>query len=383
MAAIGVDNAFGLAVFHLGTKAGIHNAYGLQNWRSGVLASGIAFYDPYYGSRDDPVIYLFDVLHGPESVGIVAIAGSDAIGTTLSFMRSFGPENLLTTIQELSRLIEETYGIGSTSIIPVVYSYPKLGIMGKKSNNDVVIFDLLSHALIHEGLLPDSPVDDMQGLLIWSFWDNFPQAGNAASAWAEEAAAISTILNSRSLSVNRATQNAVGTKLARSIQDAPPTISQHIMPLPLVGQTSNIFCAPASLQMIYRYIFQNDIPQDDIAREMSITAAGSTLSGQLNAYRLYFGKTFEVSLNRAPSGEVVVNALNSYLPVKCGIRGHSRVITGFRTETYVDPLSGKIILSDVSAMVNDPEPVGYGSVVWENTKQNNWMDIIELKRHDA
>lgn len=400
MARVSKQTALKHAYFHLFSKTLASDPlFGFNNWSDSILGFGIPFYDVVYQKKDDPVIYVFDV-YKAHHLGCIGITGSTYFGTTFAFLNKSNQTagmSIKDRITLLSKNLVEQKQVVFDTIIPVVYSYPKIGLFGKTQSGHGLVVDFYSG---HEVPKYEGDIDN-QGQYSWSFWDEFPQAGGRADQWKVEDDFIGSIFKSDSLKTLNFTtshylfpestidvveplsdnvQAALLSEVSGHIEAAPPFKHQALTSMPLLGQVTDIHCAPASLQMIYKYIYGKELDQHEIAQKMQITSIGSTTSGQLRAYNHYFGADFDIIFDQNPEVEEFKASIEQFLPVKTGIRGHARAAAGWQKSTFVDPIKGSISYEENLILVSDPMPVGSGSLSWESEKTNLWRDLILLKR---
>jgi hypothetical protein len=370
------------AIFHLALNASERqHAAGLRQLVAGsITPAPTAFFDILRRAAD-PVIYVFDITADDNVVGRIAISGSRALKTTLV---SIAPsaQSILQDLEEAKIALHTQCAGDLSSFRPVVYSYPKLGVATTDGTGAIWVADLASK----EVFLADFAVSpsDLEGRVCWSFWDEYPQAG-ATNAWQNENDFINAFVSNQLATLSLSGDTEVVARLLlrsvrREIEHDPPTQISTVLPVPLIGQINNIFCAVASLEMIYKYVYGADLDPTEVASRMRMTPSGAGTSGQLAAYESYFGADFDVSIDRTPNYETLRANLETFLPVKSGILGHARTAVGVRRDIFFDRKTGSVKLETQALLVNDPEPIGTGSTRWESIASAGLTDFIKLRR---
>lgn len=374
MARVDLKQAICQAAFHLAVN---RDSYGLS-WKNTSVRESVLFWDIKYGKNDDPVLYVFDVVDKSNNLvkGYIGICGSDYLGSTLVFLKpSINNRSIKNLLEDCKLKFINKLGLSDSKVItPVVYSYPKIGLSTDSDSEIKYIIDIFS------GESFDLPVvydDNTQGLIAWSFWDEYPQASNSQERWSLENDFINQILvNNSSDDIDAITED-----YDSYIYSKPPIVDLIVIPVNLIGQINSVYCAPTSLQMIYKHVYGTTLDPEDIAQSMNITPSGSTLSGQKKAFDKYFGEDFEIKLDRTPSyADIKESIEQNHLPMKSGIRGHARTAIGVRREMFINPLTDKILLEKQFLLINDPEPVGKGSLKWEDISTIGLRDFIVLLR---
>lgn len=377
------------ALFHLYTKTRSVGQYaGLSTDLDLSLGDSADFWDIVHLQSEDPPLRCFEVTSGSRVVGNVCVAGTTALGSTFVSARFVSSAGFRDRFEELETSIAQMLGSPlpelGLSATPIVYSYPKFGLGVELPDASWIVCDYYNGEPFVAQLAAD--VDDaVQGRSAWSFWDTFPQAGGAEEAWKAEDSFVNELLATTETGPLFSADSALTDKeatlsLASSIARRPPIQLVEILPVPIEGQVTNVHCAPASLSMMYAYVYGTDVSQEEAGEAMHLLPNGSTISGQLRGFREKFGEHFDVTLDRSPTWDELRVAIRSGLPAKSGIRGHARVAVGVRQDIYQDPLTGEAHHSEELLLVNDPEPVGSGSQVWENARTSLLRDFIFLTR---
>lgn len=142
-------------------------------------------------------------------------------------------------------------------------------------------------------------------------------------------------------------------------------VQGDVLPVELIPQEESNYCALACVQMILEYIGRSEgITQQQLAAELGTTSRGTDpdVLGE-NLGRLS-GNLIDVSTLDKPSFEQIVEAFGP-LPLKSGIRGHARVIRGWKRYAFLGS-DGRPSHTEEFFVVNDPQPVGSGLVVLES-----------------
>lgn len=399
---ISVEVAALHALFHLASIGnGGQPAYGTSQLSIGILGDSATFYDAVYLATQEPVVHVFDVTDSAgRGLGHIAVNATPNIGRTFAFLRGES-DQLIALALEKAQDILLAEGFRANQILPVVYSFPKLGLLGKSETRQLLV-DLLTL----EAFEPDAtdPLD-VQGRAVWSFWDEQPQAGDPTKNWRAESTFIKSMvaphtpplaspllmatnksqwylnrLNSPSNQVAKNTLTTTLLNMRSQVDKTPPATDTFVLATNQIGQENSVYCACASLQMMYEFVFDRRISQQEVATVMKTTGAGSTVSGQMAAFRHFFAPRFEAILDRSPSIGALRESLTTYLPVKSGIAGHARVAAGYRRDLFADPITGQARLVREMLLIIDPEPIGKGTIRWDAFDPSALKDFILLKR---
>ena len=378
MAIITIDVARNHALFHLATKASDFFSVSLDRISIG---EGIEFYDPVYIQSDDPPLYVFEILLLDGVVaGNILIASSTFLGSTLISISKSEAVNILSNRQDLCKILRQEAELSDaqlpdSAIHNIVYSYPKYGVGIKNNLGEWVVVDWKSKSIISSSHDED---DTIQGALVWSFWDEFPQAGPMEEGWNNENNFISNIGGDYLFSEGLYSEDLA--EINERAKERKPIKMTTFLPVNIEGQITNVHCAPASLSMIYSYIYHSELDQNEAGEAMNMLPMGSTISGQVRGFKQLLGSDFDIEIDRTPTWEELKVLIEEGLPVKSGIRGHARVATGVRKEIYMNPITGAVEYEDKLLLINDPEPVGIGAQTWENVKTAMLRDFIFVKR---
>lgn len=394
---VDINEAISQALFHLYSLKVKHSSLILDS--PSVVEFKIGGYSSFYdikALKEEPeILYVFDIIYGNNCVGRISINATKHIGSTLANIVSFPTKGIFTSIEN-SKSKATAYYPNADTFIPVVYSYPNLGLGVIEAGTLKGVIDIDTLEKVNINYIYNDILPELSGNFAWSFWDNVPQNGNSLQMWENRNTLVLDYLpisDSESeleqyLNFNKTwkNQNQVDylyksqRLLKNAVTENPPIIYSHRLPIPLVGQNNNINCAPTSLSMIYEYLFSEPIEQELVADSMNTTLLGTYLSDQLQSFNSYFGNMFNVDLDRTPTYEEAKDSILNFLPLKSGIIGHARTISGFREETYINKLTGEVLLEEKYLVVNDPKPNNSGSINIENINQSKLKDFITLKR---
>jgi len=386
------------ALFHLHTKTRTtFNPLGVGSGGSLSLGDSIDFLDVAYLGNDDPPLRCFEIRSSDLIVGVIAISGSTFLGSTLVSLRITTAEPFVIRFAALRNVIRQHLGVNTetlpdTDIFPIAYSYPKFGLGTRLPDDSWLVVDYFDGVPFTASLEELETDDSTQGIAVWSFWDAFPQAGPTEDAWKSESDFIDSLFptDGPDLPVSvlgdplvpdvGVLETDLVTSLERRLSERPPMQRILSLPVPLIGQITNVHCAPASLSMIYQYLYRSSLSQNEAGEAMDILPNGSTVSGQVRGFREKVGDDFEVTLDRTPTWDELFESIQAGLPAKSGIRGHARTAVGVREDIYINPLTGQTDLTEQLLLVNDPEPVGTGSQIWENIRTAILRDFIFISR---
>ncbi len=388
-------SAFQQATFHLALITSGHLQNGdFATWQNVSIGSMIKFSGFEYLDRDDPVIYLYEVIDSDNRVqGFVGICGSTYFGTTLAFIHVLESSSISDLLQKAKHALRSNSRTqeGDPHFVPVVYSYPKIGVAQYHDGNLIGLVDLFFDGILDIAAMPS--ISDNQGLAIWSFWDEYPQAGPSEDEWRYENDAIEKFLTSYFGSQpiiaptvlgdehERLKEGAIWTdNIRQQIVSDPPTSSSLILPVTIQGQKTDHHCAPTSLAMIFEYIYGIPLDQDEAGEAMELTIYGTSINNQERGFKAKFGDDFNIVVDKSPDFDELEAGLKEFLPVKSGVRGHARVATGVRRDYFIDPVSGKIAHENLLLRIHDPLPQEKGSIRWENVKAKQLRDFIFLRR---
>jgi len=146
---------------------------------------------------------------------------------------------------------------------------------------------------------------------------------------------------------------------------------------PLRGQLNEVWCVPASLEMILAF-YCFDIDQESIAKMLCLEMGGSVYEFDLKriadlpgALIVLSNYALTGSLRLAPSWEVFRNEIDAGRPIVDIIDGHARTIAGYVSLS----MHGQDILNGL--VVFDPSPSTEGTIIcWESVDRYEHLGAI-------
>jgi hypothetical protein len=239
----------------------------------------------------------------------------------------------------------------------VCYSYPKLGLLCH-SDGGRWVFDLSDFTRLEV----DRPLEGASRTELQSV-NPVLSAGAGINLISDKDKFDSSL---RDLRVAR-------TNLLKSLESGVSTLrdseEMRIIPIALVGQDNDHFCAVASAKMILAF-HGIDRTQEQIAAAMGTISEGpepgTPSAGQAPAYKILSNNVLEAVLeSRFDSSDSddfflkMKGNIMSGLPFKMGIFGHAYAIGGYK---IAQNSSGSVTRF---LYVYDPEPPKKGQIRWE------------------
>jgi hypothetical protein len=220
----------------------------------------------------------------------------------------------------------------------VCYSFPKLGLLAKTADGELVVIDLadLSQIQVAAAAKVTSPED----ITCWSPYDFVSAAtiGLLRESWTAQSATLSSM---QTLRADLPSPTAVAA-------------SVKLLDVPSYSQETPVYCAVAVAQMILRYFGFNKT-QTEIAAVMHTGATGTENPDQVAGYPILSGGTLTATYDETARYENAKANIDRGSPMKSGIPGHARAAIGYREENDRRFL-----------FMNDPWPPGKGLTYWEN-----------------
>ena len=293
--------------------------------------------------------------------------------------------------EELAKVEKIDNILGSTL---VCYSYPKLGLKIKyqvKGKQKTAIYDIYENYLVasFEGDLPDLPeagreqIDEPEGITVYSIMGNLLKGIDAWSPVAGEYRNLirisSEILPEFGKAPDLEFTDADYAKLVDYFGKQPPSIKTSMLPIQLVGQQTPVYCAIASAKMILDF-YGFSFTQDQIADAMHVGPQGTTNKDQISGYKQLSNNKLLPEFDDTPEFKEAMQMIDSLVPMKSGVPGHARVCRGWKKFTYFSPMTAEVQKEELWLLINDPYPVGQGSIRWENMDNHNYLNFIFLKR---
>jgi Peptidase_C39 like family len=389
MASIGVPQARSAAMFHIAAQSS-----------SAISDIRLA---AFTGSEIDPIPVTIGDLDGSDlfydftftkrgrAVGFVRVAADSRLSSAIYGIEpSPRPLNMPDAAQTAIRAVQALYpGADILELSFVCYAYPKIGVRVRYRSGpsvDVLIVDyydgtIISNLAVKPPLDPD-PSEAIDGLTAYSIIKTeLPEAGFLGnSADFDSIARVAGEILPRAGNIgNLEFSESDYITLAAHFEDHPPVITSFLLPVPLIPQTTPVFCAIASAQMILAF-FGFSLSVDQVAAVMTPGPSGTTNSNQLRGYRELSGNALRPAYDASPTLTEADTALRRFAPMKSGVPGHARVCRGSKRFDFISGLSGEILATDHWYLINDPYPVNAGGIRWENIKNHNYQNFIYLDR---
>ena len=132
---------------------------------------------------------------------------------------------------------------------------------------------------------------------------------------------------------------------------------EYVLDVPLYGQETDVYCSPASAEMILDY-HGYDYTQNEIADAMETTESGTPWENIPTGIVNVTGYEFDAGNNWFWDWEDVINEIDNGYPYISNTIGHSRVVRGYHYNTWLFWIKYQ--------RVNDPWPPDEGEIRWEN-----------------
>ena len=154
-----------------------------------------------------------------------------------------------------------------------------------------------------------------------------------------------------------------------------------LLPSRLISQSTEVFCAVATAQMMLSYVGISKT-QDDIAAAMNTGAMGTTPANFIQAIQALSSNRYKSDFFSAPTFNECVQVMENMLPAKSGIPNHARLLRGWREYVFFDN-TGQIIDREQFVVINDPYPTTTGQLVLENFAkpiEGYFTNLISLRK---
>jgi hypothetical protein len=253
----------------------------------------------------------------------------------------------------------------------VCYGYPRIGVLitatsgGSKTS---YIYDAAVGVLVKTwqgslDLQPEAgltdPLNAIEGQPFYSYLDSLPEAGLAQTSVTIQWQALTDIF---SPAVVR--RNLGKLFLKEAVPPVPYAIRGLVLPVPLLSQETNVYCAVATAQMALSFLGFH-LSQEEIAAAMQTDATGTTNANFIAGVSALTSGKWKGLFTSFPDFATDEQALNSILPEKSGIPQHARLLRGWREYLFLDS-QGSVQHTEQFYVVNDPYPVNSGQLVLEN-----------------
>jgi hypothetical protein len=293
---------------------------------------------------------------------------SSAIGAELPIIDSinigtvnFDPEKSIALAVGLAN--EEYAGSQITAKQFVCYGYPRVGVLVsvKRDEDDFyIVYDTITGSRIteFEGEFIESDaadVEEKEGLPIYSYTDRFITEAGTEPAFNAEWKSAEKLIECNNKSCN-------DLSLERRLL---PVMRGVSLPIPIVGQETDVFCAVATAKMALNFLGFTGFTQEEIAQKMNTGVTGTSNFGQKKGYEKLSENQWTAQEDNSPAYEEALNHLNSFLPVKSGIPRHARLLRGWREYIYLEPKTLNVLFRKQFYIINDPSPVKHGQYVIE------------------
>ena len=146
-----------------------------------------------------------------------------------------------------------------------------------------------------------------------------------------------------------------------------PAMRGVSLPIPLVSQENNRFCAVATAKMILEYFGISGLTQERIADAIGTNSVGTDPG--MEGLDDLLGAQWSTDLQRNPTFDQTSTYLNNFLPGKSGIREHARLLRGWREYIYINPDNGRPSFKMQFYLINDPYPTGAGQYILESVSK--------------
>jgi hypothetical protein len=245
----------------------------------------------------------------------------------------------------------------------VCYGYPRIGVLvSVKRNNDdfFIVYDAITGSRIteFEGEFIESDAGDIEkneGMPLYSYIDRFITEAGTEPAFNAEWKNVEKLIE-----CNNAFFNDLS--LERRLL---PVMRGVSLPIPVVGQETDVFCAVATAKMALDFLGFTGLSQEEIAQKMNTGVTGTSNFGQRKGYEKLTENQWTAQEDNSPTYEEALNHLNSFLPIKSGIPRHARLLRGCREYIYLEPKTLNVLFRKQFYLINDPSPVNQGQYTIE------------------
>jgi hypothetical protein len=335
---------------------------------------------PIMDIKGKPLFLHFDIVdaNGVKLGAVRASGRGDELPPIDAIVIGEGALNPAAARARVEQILARDYGgYQATELGFACYSYPRIGMIhtivdgaGKKS---VLLHDAFTGQLVKSSpgedpgqLATEGGAGDVEGELVYDINDFLLQSGSDSIAQQQWQA-----LRKLSQPSNRPMALDT-TEVAHD--PSVPAVRGIYLPIPLRAQETPVYCAVASAQMMLSYLGITKT-QAEIAAVLKTGPNGTTRGNLANGLQCLIPNGLITRYDSSVTFEGVRQVLERSLPVKSGIPGHARLISGARIYDFVEPMTGKIIFTDCYYLVNDPYPPNIGHFSMENA--NNAFDIFE------
>ncbi|MGJ4905133.1 C39 family peptidase [Bradyrhizobium sp. HKCCYLS2058] len=396
MATIPVEQARSVAMFHAASKSApdIADRQMARFFGSDLDPNPIIIFD----LTGTPAFYDFSFYQQALLVGVIRCTADTRLQSAAWAFeppsRQLSDTNALKIATEAMNKIAPDATLVSHSF--VAYSYAKIGVRVsyvKDGHPASFIVDYYDRSVLTQTDLAPSPppvdlLDSIDGLIPHSILDSQklgfldlsePEPLRGQSEREMIRSIVSGILPESGDLPDIKFDDSDYKTLQAYFAATPPAIASSILPVPLFAQITPVYCAVASAQMILAYFGFTATPEQ-IAEQMKPGPKGATNKAQVSAYQFFAGGRLAPTFDQAPSFDHALDALQKFIPFKSGLPGHARVCRGWKQYSFVSSLTGNVTGTEHYFLINDPYPVGEGSIRWENLKNHNYANAISFSR---
>lgn len=288
-----------------------------------------------YDINGKKLYYQFSVYKNNNIISKIDVGADKKLGASVQVIelnpKPFNADDAIKKSIEIAKTSYLTENIKSTKM--VVYSYPKIGAMtvvkDKTTGNEYRIF-VDAYTL---DVIPDKPATEKEPG-VWSMYEQRLKNGidKNLKEWQKSDQLTKYIVQ----------ENTSGTAVT-------PLVSSKTLSVPLYGQETSYYCAPASGQMIAKYYGVTHTQTYIYGVMRGVAPYGVTDDDQVRYYKNGLGKSNSYHTTSF-TFDTAVSEINNNRPFVSLITGHARVCRG-----YSDTGFGLKYLA-----INDPLPVGSG-----------------------
>jgi hypothetical protein len=323
-----------------------------------------------------PLFYDFDIQGaGGTRAGVIR---SSARGTEFPMLDSimigkqlFEPGDAITRAVSQAGIDYPGGTIGKTSF--VCYGYPRVGVLvpvQAKEKQLSVVYDAPSGYLVKTWEGPYSPPEsgspppeETEGEPFYSYLDCVPEgaAPGITAQWSSAIAFFEQSITAGRLEFAEIRETAMAAR--------KPVIRGALLPVPLFGQQTPVYCAVATAKMILEYLGYTGHSQEEIAQAMGTGPDGTSNAGMVAGFKKLTNNEWSEQIDMSPSFDKSQTFLAQSLPAKSAISGHARALRGWREYLYLDSRTGTVSHTERFYIINDPYPVNEGQLVMENLQK--------------
>ena len=303
-----------------------------DKWEGATVEEPMLIYD----TTGDPVLYDVPIVKDGDVVGVIGVWAKKNMGVPVYSLSSSPPELTTTKAEEiaLKRAEEEEVEVGSVKV--VYYDFPKRAVEVTLERDgkaiDKVFVDQATNEVISEDKIKpfSSKVDKKKAQHALELWKEVDE--QITAEWKGEV--------------------------------SPLGIEQELLNVPLYGQETTYYCAPASAQMILSY-HGYQYTQSQIAEAMGTTTSGTPIGNIPTGIEEVTNNQVDAWNDWSWGWGTVTNEINNNHPYVSNIAGHAIAVRGYYYDTGRSWIKYQ--------RINDPWPVGQGEDRWEN-----YYTVVEL-----